>query len=364
MGAHSDADAYRLIVQEAPTAIALLDLEGLVIEVNPATEQLLGCSRDEILGEPCEPLTHPDDHLVERPLLTALLEGEREEYELEKRYLRKDGSHVWSRLRLRLVRDEAGAPSYLLALIEDITDRRRIEEEQRALTERLRQAQKLEAVGQLAGGVAHDFNNLLTVMIGHAELAMAAANDEVKTELDGILVAGERAAELVRQLLTFSRQQEIDARPLDLNDVVTSARSVFERVIESNIEIAAVLCEGPLPVFADRAQLEQLVVNLALNARDAMPEGGRLTIRTHAAEAAQAVLRVEDTGMGMDDETRSRAFEPFYTTKEFGRGTGLGLTTVYGIVESAGGTIRVESAPGRGTTVEVALPLATSAKPY
>ncbi len=200
-------------------------------------------------------------------------------------------------------------------------------------------------------------------MIGHAELAMAAANDEVKTELDGILVAGERAAELVRQLLTFSRQQEIDARPLDLNDVVTSARSVFERVIESNIEIAAVLCEGPLPVFADRAQLEQLVVNLALNARDAMPEGGRLTIRTHAAEAAQAVLRVEDTGMGMDDETRSRAFEPFYTTKEFGRGTGLGLTTVYGIVESAGGTIRVESEPGRGTTVEVALPLATSAKP-
>ena len=355
---HSDADAYRLIVRETPTAIALLDLDGLLIEVNPATERLLGYSRDEILGEPCEPFTHPDDHAVELPLLRALLQGERDEYELEKRYVRKDGFNVWSWLRLRLVRDDAGAPSYLLAVIEDLTERRRAEEHQRVLTEQLRQAQKLEAIGQLAGGVAHDFNNLLTVMMGHAGLALAAADDEVRAELGEILVAGERAAELVRQLLTFSRKQVVDAQLLDLNEVVAAALDMLGRLIESNVEIAGDLCARPLPVLADRGQLEQVVLNLAVNSRDAMPDGGRLTIRTRVEDGGLAILSVEDAGAGMDGETRERIFEPFYTTKEFGKGTGLGLTTVYGIVENTGGSIRVESKPGQGTLIEISLPLA------
>jgi len=357
---HSDADAYRLIVRETPTAIALLDLDGLVIEVNPATERLLGYSRDEILGEPCEPFTHPDDHAVELPLLRALLQGERDEYELEKRYVRKDGFNVWSWLRLRLVRDDAGGPSYLLAVIEDLTERRHAEEEQRVLTEQLRQAQKLEAIGQLAGGVAHDFNNLLTVMMGHAGLALAAADDEVRAELGEILVAGERAAELVRQLLTFSRKQVVDAQLLDLNEVVAAALDMLGRLIESNVEIADELCPRPLPVLADRGQLEQVVLNLAVNSRDAMPDGGRLTIRTRVEDGGFTVLSVEDTGAGMDGETRERIFEPFYTTKEFGKGTGLGLTTVYGIVENTGGSIRVESKPGQGTLIEISLPLAAA----
>jgi two-component system cell cycle sensor histidine kinase/response regulator CckA len=357
------AESYRLIVQEAPVAIALLDLEGVVLQVNPATERLLGYTREEILGRPWTPFTHPDDYATELPFLEALLRGEREGYQIEKRYIRKNGEHVWSRLSLRLVRTPDRSPSYLLALIEDITEPRRIQDEQLVLAEQQRQAQKLEAVGQLAGGIAHDFNNLLTVMMGHAGLALDVADAEVSGELQEILVAGERAADLVRQLLTFSRKQPIDARRLDLSDVVANSRRMLRRLVEESIEIVDDLWPDPLPVVADRGQLEQAMLNLALNARDAMRGGGVLTRRTRLGDDGQlALLSVEDNGEGMDAETRDRVFEPFYTTKDLGKGTGLGLAIVYGIVDRAGGSIRVESEPGKGTLFEIALPLVADAE--
>jgi len=262
-------------------------------------------------------------------------------------------------------RNEAGEVEGVFAAARDITERKQLEEQ-------LLQSQKLEAVGQLAGGVAHDFNNIMGVILGYAELAQSRVPREspVATQLGHVRAAAERAASLTRQLLAFSRKQFLQPEELNLNDVVVDLSELLRRLVGENINITLQTSDDLGRVKADPIQIQQVLINLAVNARDAMPKGGRLMITTANAEldAASGQLRspvplgnyvmvsVSDTGIGMDEQTRSRIFEPFFTTKEMGKGTGLGLSIIYGIVKQSGGHIWVESEPNRGTTFKIGLP--------
>jgi len=284
----------------------------------------------------------------------------------------KDGSTKWTETQMSFIRDGTGRPVGILGTARDITERRAAAESQAHLEEQLRQSQKMEAIGRLAGGVAHDFNNLLTVITGRTSMLLdrARMNDRERQDLEIVLEAGERAAALTRQLLAFSRKQILQPRVLDLNGVIKGLAPMLQRLIGEDVELGIVSRAPESAVLADPGQLEQVVMNLVVNARDAMPQGGRLTLETGNVELDEAFARehvgvqpgphvrlaVNDTGVGMDAATRARIFEPFFTTKPEGKGTGLGLATVFGIVAQSGGTIWVESEPGRGTTFTIYLP--------
>ena len=271
-------------------------------------------------------------------------------FSFEHRGQRRSGEPLVLRVRGRFELDELGEGGQATAVLQDVTERR-------ALEERVQQQQKMEAVGQLASGIAHDFNNLLLVIGGNAQLALAADVAGAAEELTEIVRASERAGALVRQLLAFSRVEPPEQRHVELNDVVWNLRTMLDRLLERTIEIRTALTDDDTTVFADPGRLEQALLNLALNARDAMPQGGTLTIST-AIDTGRIALRVADTGDGMDAETRERIFEPFFTTKGAGKGTGLGLPAVHAAVIESGGAIGVESAPGRGTTFTIELPRA------
>ena len=284
----------------------------------------------------------------------------------ESELVAKDGRRIQVEIASRLIVED-GVPVGTEAICRDISERKQLEEQ-------LRQGQRLEAIGRLAGGVAHDFNNLLTVISGYAEVLLEGRDRAAEPELDQIAAAAERAAILTRQLLAFSRRQVLQPRVLQLNDVVEGLTPMLSRLIGEDVELVATLAPSLDSVHADPNQLEQVLVNLAVNARDAMPEGGLLTIRTanvelddeyvaHHGDALvgpHVMLSVSDTGVGMDDETLSHIFEPFFTTKPLGVGTGLGLSTVYGIVRQSGGSMWVYSEPGQGTTFKALLPRAES----
>jgi signal transduction histidine kinase/CheY-like chemotaxis protein len=315
---------------------------------------------------PFADFTHPEDVEADVGLYRNLRDGALDRYDLEKRFLHADGTVRWGRLTCTAVRGPDGDFSHAVALVEDITERK-------ALEEQLLHAQKLDAVGRLAGGVAHDFNNLLTALGGHAEFLVAGLDpdDPRRREAEEIRRIGERAANLTRHLLAFSRRQMLQPRVLDLAEVVAELEKMLTRLIGEHIELRSVTAPDLWPVEADPGQLEQVVVNLIVNARDAMPTGGQLTIELANAEVADGAdgalpgryvrVVVADTGLGLDPGVREHLFEPFFTTKELGKGTGLGLATSYGIVEQSGGFIRVESEPNRGTRFEVYLPASDSA---
>lgn len=286
-------------------------------------------------------------------------------YDLEVPFRNAAGERLWVRTNAEAVRDDRGTIVKIVGNIMDVTERR-------ALEEQLRQSQKMEAIGKLAGGVAHDFNNMLTVILSYGELARrrAEAGQPVREELVEVVSAGERAAALTRQLLAFSRKQVLKVEPVDLNRIVARADKMLKRLVGEHIDLQVTLAPALGVTLADPSQLEQVVMNLVVNARDAMPGGGRLLLETANVDVDDAHdarhlgvppghyvrLTVTDSGCGMDAQTQSRIFEPFFTTKEPDQGTGLGLSTVYGIVKQSGGHIRVDSEPGRGTTFDIYVP--------
>ncbi|HKI91570.1 MAG TPA: ATP-binding protein [Gaiellaceae bacterium] len=356
-------ERYQTLFDAAPIGMVVRDLEGAVVETNRALRELLGG------GEEVEPrsLLTPEEAHRERELHDELVGGARERYASEQRYRMGTDAEVFAHTEVALVHDAGRRARFVLSMIQDITSQKRLEEE-------LAQAQKMEAIGRLAGGVAHDFNNLLTAISGYAEFAqqrLRKGDDEIRGDLAEIVKAADRAHQLTRQLLAFGRKQIMESQVLSLNDVVGDADTMLRRLIGENIEIVTAYGSGLGRVFADPGQLHQVIVNLVVNARDEMPRGGTLTIETanrtiSPREARRrggeyragsfVTLAVRDTGHGMDAATKARLFEPFFTRKEVGRGTGLGLATVYGIVNQSGGFLEVESEPGLGAAFTVFLP--------
>ena len=365
-------ELYRRVVETSTDAIALFDLKGRVLFASRSARAILGYEPRELVGRRFVDLIHPDDVAGSVEVIVAALAGEGSRPHTA-RLRHRDGHWISLEGIPAPITDEAGTPEMVLGIARDVTERLRAEEERRSLEDQLRQAQKMEAVGRLAGGIAHDFNNLLTAIGGYGQLALASVSDEergVRRQLEELLRAADRAAALTRQLLAFSRKQVLQPRVLDLNAVVRDVESMLARIIGADVELVTSLDGELARTHADPSQVEQVLVNLAVNARDAMPDGGRVLIETTNADlgddftarhvgsraGAYVSLTVADTGRGMDAETVARAFEPFFTTKGRSEGTGLGLSTVYGIVKQSNGYVAVDSEPGRGTVVTVYLP--------
>jgi len=363
----TDEERVRLaaIVESTTDVVAQTDPKGRILYLNRAGRRLLGLDEHRDL----EGLSLQDFHpawararVAFDGIPTASRDGV---WTAESALVSGGGREIPVSEVLLAHRDPDGNAIYLSMIARDTSERRELEA-------RLRQAQKMEAVGRLAGGIAHDFNNLLTAIGGYSMIVLdrLAADDELRADVEEIVKAGDLAAGLTRQLLVFSRQQVLEPQVLDLNHVVRDLESLLRRLIREDIELVTRLATQPVLVRADPAQLSQVIVNLAVNAEDAMPDGGCLTIETGALDfdehapagpgegrmGPHALLAVSDTGAGMDDDTRTQIFEPFFTTKQRGKGTGLGLSTVYGIVEQSGGDISVDSELGRGTTMKVYLP--------
>jgi two-component system, cell cycle sensor histidine kinase and response regulator CckA len=352
---------HRHLFTNTPAIMHSIDREGRLVSVSNAWLAAMGYERDEVIGRrSTEFLTaRSQRHAVDVVLPSFFATGVCTDVPYE--FVRKDGDVIDVLLSATCERDPDGKIVRSLAVLVDVTEKKRTEEA-------LRQAQKMEALGRLAGGVAHDFNNLLTAVLGYAELAL---RDRPSQEaLLGIRQAVDHGSALTRQLLAFSRRQLLELRALDLNDVVKGVTAMLGRLLGEDVQLVLRLTPSPARVRADRSQLEQVIVNLVVNARDAMPRGGPVVLETGdvvipGVEAQRLGLRrageyvtlvVRDTGVGMDPPTLARVFEPFFTTKPAGKGTGLGLSTVYGICEQTGGHVRVESEPGLGATFTVFLP--------
>jgi len=357
--------SFATLVEHAPVGIYRSSPEGRFLSVNAAVVRMLGYETGaQVLNLDMARDVYADaaerQRLVERDTYS-----DRQYDNVEATWKRRDGRLLTVQLSVRAVRNAAGRVDYYETFVRDVTDQRRLQQQ-------VLQSQKMEAVGRLAGGVAHDFNNLLTVITSYSDLLLEdlAPGDAKRDDLEQVRKAADGAAALTRQLLAFSRQQVVEPRVVSLNTVVEGLQKILRRVIGEDIEVTIALAPDLESVRADVGQLEQVLMNLVVNARDAMPTGGRLAVETanveHDPEYARdreaaavrrfAMLAVTDTGCGMDEATKARIFEPFFTTKETGKGTGLGLATVYGIVKQAGGFIWVYSEPGQGTSFKIYLP--------
>jgi PAS domain S-box-containing protein len=371
-GKESDA-RQGAILEAAHDAIMTMDHQLNIREFNPAAEQMFGYQRLDILGRNVELLLPPSDRAQYVSALNEYMTtgaGPLAGRQLELKGVRSDGAEFPLELTVARLGQESRA--VLTGFARDITERR-------ALEEQLRQSQKLEAIGRLAGGVAHDFNNILMSIMGSADLLLMqlAPGDAAREEATEIKLAVDRGAGLTRQLLAFSRRQATRPRLFALGDIVRGMDTMLRRLIGPEIDFEIICPAEPLKVVADSGQTEQVLMNLVVNARDAMPEGGRLTVRLDEVELDEAAavalvegkagryarLSVSDTGTGIDEQTRAKLFEPFFTTKEQGKGTGLGLSIVYGIVKQSGGHITVASEPGHGATFFIYLPIAKTPEP-
>ena len=346
----------RVTLSSIDDAVIATDLNGVVTFINPAAEGITGWTLLNASGRRLDEVFQlAGEHSVKdhsERLTDVILRS-------------RDGTTRQIDLSAAPIRDEAHRTNGSVLVFRDVTDRK-------LLQDQFRQAQKMEGIGRLAGGVAHDFNNLLTVILGYCEFASrkVSGNHSLRDDLEQIKAAGDRATGLVRQLLAFSTKQVLKPRVLDLNEVVASSEKMLRRLIGEDIHLLSNTRSGLGLVLADPGQIEQIILNLAVNARDAMPEGGKLTIetanveldenyaRTHAEVVPDryVLLAISDTGHGMDADTQARIFEPFFTTKELGKGTGLGLSTVFGIVKQSGGHIWLYSEPGQGATFKIYLP--------
>lgn len=346
---------FRAVFDHAPLSISTVDLEGHPVLFNQALVDMLGYAPEQLRTMRFQDFTHPEDAQKDWELFLELQRGDRDSYSMEKRYITADGSMRWGELTASLIRDDDGQPVFGIGIVHDVTERKEAEQEREHLQQQLLQSQKMDAVGRLAGGVAHDFNNILALILNYAVFIHDEPHGpDVAADAAEIVAAAERAATLTRQLLVFSRRETPQPEMLDLRDVITEHSKMLVRMLGERVELGLELLPVPA-VMADRVQVEQVLLNLAVNARDAMPQGGPLTI-TLDAHDGHVRLKVADAGVGMSAAVRERVFEPFFTTKPPGEGTGLGLSSVYGIVEELGGTVRLHSTEGEGTTVEILLP--------
>lgn len=384
--------------------VTITDMERKIIYTNLAEAEMHGYTIEELIGRDAWILAPPH-------LWKSLTHGEIQQmkrFRRERINVRKDGSTFPVQLLSDVVKDTEGNPIGIVTTCEDITDRKQAEEklqkayedmenrvrertaeltetvsflqeeivERNKLEAQLRHVQKMEAIGQLAGGIAHDFNNILTAIIGYASFLQMKMkeNDPLRHNADQILASAERAANLTYQLLTFSRKQIIHKRPINLNEVINNIKGLLSRLLGEHIELNIVLPDENMAIMADPGQIEQVLINLSTNARDAMPNGGILSIETkltaidttfikthgYGEPGIYALISVTDTGAGIAENLKDRIFEPFFTTKELGRGTGLGLSIIYGIIKQHGGYVSVNSEPGKGTTFNTYIPVTTS----
>ena len=360
----SEAD-FRSVVEDAPYGIYRASVTGRLMQVNPALRKMLGYAQElDLLGK--DLATDVFRHNAEYQRLAELLTHAEEVKDIEMEWKKQDDTPITVRCSGRRINDEQGIPAYFEVFAEDVT-------EKRVLEKQLRMAQKMEAIGRLSGGIAHDFNNLLGVIIGYSRVlrkSLGTENEHCEHAAE-IEKAGQRAAAMTKQLLAFSRQQVLTPAILNLNTLVTDMEKMLPRLLGEDIEVSLEMDPELGSVKADQSQVEQVIMNLAVNARDAMPAGGKLKIKTANAQLDQSytrthpgsrvgnyvLLSVTDSGTGMDPGILAHIFEPFFTTKERGKGTGLGLATVYGIVKQSNGYIWVESSPGQGASFQIYLPL-------
>ena len=354
-------ERFRTMFESAPTAMMLLGVDGSVMAVNRSLEALFGYTEEEFRRLPIGDHVHAEDREEGARMYAELVRGERDSYRRETRFVTKDERTVSTHLAAALVRDADGKPGYVIGMAEDVTEHKQLEDQ-------LRQSQKLEAIGRLAGGVAHDFNNMLTAISGYTTFALEHAEDgsPLRSDLDEISKATDRAALLTRQLLAFSRKQVLKPELLDLNEVVIELETMLRPLIGEDILLTTQLDPDLGSIEADPGQLHQVVMNLVVNARDAMPAGGALAIETANADVSgegddsitpgrYVTLTVRDAGEGIDEKILAQIFEPFFTTKDSDKGTGLGLATVYGIVKQSGGFVAVETEVGVGSEFTIYL---------
>ena len=366
---------FRATWEHSALGAAVVDTKGRVERINPALERILGYPGSAWSWVAFDVFSHPEDVPEERVLFAQLLTGEQVSYQREQRYKREDGTWIWCRVTVSAIRGDDGAVTGALMAIEDVTARRQAEADLRASEGKLRRSQKMEAVGQLVAGVAHNFNNILTITMGYTDVLLDAhkPGDPDRMELEEIRKATARGAVLTRQLLAFSRKKDTQPTRVDLTRAIGELRDLLGRVIREDIVLTMDLAAAPVTIWIDPHDLEQTILNLVFNARDAMPVGGAIDIDVSIQNLDQASippdvalppgecarLRVRDNGAGMTPDVQSHLFEPFFTTKEVGHGTGLGLAFVYGVVRQHRGFIAVDTAPGKGTTFDLYFPLTT-----
>ena len=371
----SEAKYRRLVEAVVDYAIFQLDPSGQITTWNSGAQRIKGYQQHEIIGKHFSSFYTSEDRqagVPDRALATAATTGK---YEAEGWRVRKDGSQFWALVVIDAIRDDSGELVGFAKVTRDITERRETQLNLQATQEQLAAAQKMEAVGQLSGGIAHDFNNLLMIVIGNLESAQHQAfkpptNPALHRALNNAMRGAQRAAALTGRLLAFSRRQPLDSKPTDLNKFLSGASEFLQRALGEKIQIETVGAAGLWFVEVDANHLESALVNLAINARDAMPDGGKLTLEGTNVYVDEdynrlnpelpigqyVLICVSDTGVGMPRDVLNRAFEPFFTTKELGQGTGLGLSQVYGFVKQSGGHLKIYSEPGQGTTVKIYLP--------
>ncbi len=354
---------FRALFDQVAVGVAIEEINGSIAQSNPVLTKLLGYSWGELKGRTLDEMTHLDDKANGGELLRELRAGKRTSFDVEKRFIRKDGSTLVARVVSSSIDGPPGSARFIVNLIEDIAQRKEFETQ-------LRQAQKMETVGRLAAGVAHDFNNFLTAINGYSDLLLRRVpDDRMRAMVQQIRAAGERASTLCARLLAFSRQQTPRPECFDLNAILRELEPMLGQIAGERVRLKLELKGAEACIHADRIQVEQAVINLISNARDAMPEGGEIAIRTECTEVGgregaqrvispgdYVVLDVEDTGQGMDEDTKSRIFEPFFTTKEAGKGTGLGLWMVHETVQQIQGWLEVQSVRGAGTRFRFFLP--------
>ncbi|GAB1642157.1 response regulator [Krasilnikovia sp. MM14-A1259] len=374
--AAEDESMLAAIVQSSQDAIMTVDLHGTVTTWNEGAARTYGWSADEAIGQSVANVITPERMHTLQSTLDALVRGE-SMAAVETQGVRKDGTVIDLSTSISPVRDRHGTVIGAAGIERDITDQLRADRQRQQILERSARAERLESLGQLAGGIAHDFNNLLAINLNYLEFALEQTTDpDTHNDLTRAKASAERARDLTRQLLVFARKQPTTAQTIDLNTIITDTRTLLDRTIGTHIELITHLHPHPLPIRADRSRIEQVLLNLVINARDAMPDGGMIIIEDGPTTLTPdtnpppplpsghyAHLNITDTGTGMPEDIATHVFEPFFTTKTKHHGTGLGLATVYGIITEAQGTITLTTQPGVGTTFRILLPLSTTHTP-